>query len=295
MNQNSAERRKYIKWIFLPTIFAILIQTAISFMALEFYVVKGMTTLDGASDYTSFVVKVIKEYSQGEGVAWTSVAYAIITAAIAFVVFKNHFREGKLSGLSGKSSNTVLTVSGVLLFTFGMQYVTVYLMNALASAFPSWLEEYEELLESAGLGTEMTMPMIVYAIILGPICEELLFRGITFFSAKKVMPVYYAILVQAIMFGAFHMNKLQGVYAFVLGLGLGYVMYLYDSLIITIIIHMLFNFVGTLGSEYLPMGGDALISFFFCTLAALVVSYLALVCLKKGSALVNNDSMFTDI
>ena len=294
MNQNIAERRKYIKWIFLPTIFAILIQTAISFMALEFYVVKGMTTLDGG-DYTSFVVRVINEYSKGEGVAWSSVAYAIVTAGVAFIVFKNHFREGKLSGMSGKSSNTALTVGGVILFTLGMQYVTVYLMNALASAFPSWLEEYEELLESAGLGPTMSVAMILYAILLGPVCEEFLFRGLTFFAAKKVMPVYYAILVQAIMFGAFHMNKLQGIYAFVLGLGLGYVMYLYDSLVITIIIHILFNLVGTLGSEYLPMGGDMLISFFFCTLASLVVSYLALVCLKKGSALVNNDSSFTDI
>ena len=104
-----------------------------------------------------------------------------------------------------------------------------------------------------------------------------------------------AIVVQAIMFGVFHMNKLQGIYAFVLGLGLGYIMYLYDSLIITIIIHILFNFIGTIGSELLPMGGDAIISFFFCSLASLIASYLAIICLKKSSALVNNQDESADI
>ena len=293
MNQKNVDRR-YIPWIFLPTIFAIIIQTVASIMSLEFYIVAEMSTYTG-SDYTSFIIQVINNYSNGDGMAWTSVIYAAVTAFIAFIVFKRYYRDGKLSGLSGKSNNVPLTVAGILLFSLGMQYVTVYLMNSLASAFPSWLEEYEELMESAGISTSMTPVMIVYAIILGPVCEELLFRGLTFFAAKKVMPVYYAILIQAIMFGAFHMNKLQGVYAFVLGLGLGYIMYLYDSLIITIIIHILFNFVGTICADILPVGGDGIVSFFFCTLGSLVAVYFAIICLKKASAVVNNDIKLTDI
>ncbi|SDI63734.1 hypothetical protein SAMN05421493_1215 [Pseudobutyrivibrio sp. 49] len=294
MNQNNTDRRRYIPWIFLPTIVAILIQTAVSIMALEFYIVAGMCNYTG-SDYTSFIIQVINTYSNGDGVAWTSVMYAAVTAFIAFLVYKKQYRDGKLSGLSGKSNNMPLTIAGLLLFAVSMQYVTVYLMNSLASAFPSWLEEYEELMESAGISTSMTPIMIVYAIILGPVCEELLFRGLTFFAAKKVMPVYYAILIQAIMFGAFHMNKLQGVYAFVLGLGLGYIMYLYDSLVITIIIHILFNFIGTICADYLPVGGDGLFSFFFCTLGALVAAYFSIICLKKASAVVNNDGNIADI
>ena len=216
-----------------------------------------------------------------------------MTLAVYFLL--GRFREGKLSSFTGKSNNLGLTVVGAVLFTVGMQYVTVYLMNSVASAFPAWLQEYEDLIESAGLGSSMTPVMFVYAIVLGPVCEELLFRGITFFAAKKVMPVYYAILVQAIMFGAFHMNKLQGIYAFVLGLGLGYIMYLYDSLVVTIIIHILYNFIGTVGSDYLPIGGDTVVSFFFCCLLSLVVSYLAIICLKKASAVVNNGGSSTDI
>ena len=295
MNQKEMDRRRYIPWIFLPTIIAVAIQSGAAIMALEFYIVSALSTFHGDEDYTGFVIKVMGDYAKGDGVAWTSIIYAVITTCIAFMIFRNKFREGKPSSLAGKSNNWALTVAGVILFTIGMQYVTVYLLNAFSAAFPSWLEEYKQLMDSAGLGTSMTVAMTAYAIILGPICEELLFRGITFFAAKKVMPVYFAILVQAIMFGAFHMNKLQGTYAFVLGLGLGYIMYLYDSLILTIIIHALFNLIGTLGGDYLPMGGDSLISFFLCCLGALVVSYLSIICLKRGSALVNNDTNITDI
>lgn len=293
MNQNNTDRR-YIPWIFLPTIFAIIIQTAASIIALEFYIVAELSTYKG-DDYTSFMVQVINDYSTGDGVAWTSIIYAAVTAAVAFWLYKKYCREGKLSWLSDKSNNLPLTICGIVLFATGMQYVTLYLMNALASSFPTWLEEYEELMESAGISSTMTPLMIVYAIILGPVCEEFIFRGITFYAAKKAMPVYYAILVQAIMFGAFHMNKLQGIYAFVLGLGLGYIMYLYDSLVITIIIHILFNFIGTIGSEFMPSGGDSILSFFLCTLASLVVSYGAILLLKKSSALVNNNTESTDI
>lgn len=293
MNQNTMDRR-YIPWIFLPTIFAVMVQTAVSIMMLEFYIVAGMLT-SKTEDYTTFVVDVINDYSNGDGLAWVSIIYAVITAIVAFVVFKNMFRGGKLEGLSGKSRNVPLTIAGVILFAVGMQYVTEYLLEAISSSFPTWLEEYQELMDTAGIGSTMTIAMIVYAIVLGPICEEFVFRGLTFFAARKVMPLPYAILVQAIMFGAFHMNKLQGIYAFVLGLGLGYIMYLYDSLVITIIIHILFNFIGTIGADYMPMGGDTLITFFLWCLGSLVVSYGAIMCLKKGSALVNKDSQNADI
>lgn len=294
MDQNNMDRRRYIPMIFLPTIFAIIIQTVVSIMALEFYIVAEMSTYKG-EDYTSFIIRVLNTFSKGDGVAWTSVIYAAVTACIAAVVFRKYYRNGKFSGLKDKSNNIPLTIAGLLLFAVSMQYVTVYLMNSLASAFPSWLEEYEELMESAGISTDMTSIMIIYAIILGPVCEELLFRGLTFFAAKKVMPVYYAILIQAIMFGAFHMNKIQGIYAFVLGLGLGYIMYLYDSLLITIIIHILFNFIGTICAEYLPVGGDGIISFFLCTLGSLVAAYVAILCLKKASAVVKDEGETADI
>ena len=181
------------------------------------------------------------------------------------------------------------------MFCIGMQYVSMFLMNAIGSAFPTLLEEYESILESAGITEEITFLMAVYAVFLGPVVEELIFRGVTFSAAKKVMPYYMAIIVQAILFGAFHLNVIQGCYAFVLGLGLGYIMHMYDNILLTIFVHILFNIVGTFFSESLPFSGDTIISFFFSVLFALIVTYGGLLLLKRGSASVKEEDNLADI
>ncbi|QFJ54553.1 CPBP family intramembrane glutamic endopeptidase [Pseudobutyrivibrio xylanivorans] len=294
MNQNREDKSKFIVWIFLPTIFAILVQSAIAVMALQFYIVDKMANYTSGS-YTDFMKEVFEGYAGSDSVAMISILYAVVTIVVGFLVFRNKFREGQLSTLAGKSKNLGFTIAGMVIFTLAMQYVTIYLVNSLSAAFPSWLLEYQELMDSAGIDSEMSLLMILYAIILGPVCEELLFRGITFFAAKKVMPVYFAILVQAIMFGAFHMNKLQGVYAFVLGLGLGYIMYLYDNLLMTIAVHVAYNFVGTICSEILPAGGNSILTFFLCSLASLAAAYASILLLRNGAASVKDGEFFSDI
>jgi membrane protease YdiL (CAAX protease family) len=109
------------------------------------------------------------------------------------------------------------------------------------------------------------------------------------------MPYYLAIIVQAILFGAFHMNAIQGCYAFVLGLGMGYVMHLYNNIFVTIIIHMIFNLIGTYGSDFLPYGGDTIIGFFLWMLGSLVVTYVSIILLRKGASSVKEKEFTADI
>ena len=281
MNNNNNKRHKFLIWIFLPTILAILIQYALSMMLIEFFVVDGFANYSGGGFVNLFseVIERFVDYAD-----WIELAYAIVAGIIAICIYRNVFAEDGRVPLQECSDNKAFTIGGIVLFSLGMQYVSTYLINAVSAVFPSWLEEYEELMEAAGLDSEtITIVMFLYAVVFAPICEELLFRGITFSAAKKLMSPYAAILVQAIMFGAFHMNKLQGTYAFVLALGMGYIMYLYDNLLITIVIHMLFNLIGTVGANYLPSGVDTLISFFVWSLGSLIVTYVSILLLKKGA------------
>ncbi|SDB23038.1 hypothetical protein SAMN02910298_01122 [Pseudobutyrivibrio sp. YE44] len=292
MNQTNTDRRKHIPWIFLPTVLAMVIQTAVAIIVMQLVMVREFS-ITTKSDYADFMLDVVHKYSSADCIAVVSLMYALVTAILMLVIFRNTYRDGKLAGLKMQVNNWGIMILGMVLFIVSMQYVTVYLMNALASAFPAWLEEYQALTEAAGLDAEHISPiMIAYAVLLGPICEEFIFRGVTFFAARKVMPIHFAILVQAILFGAFHMNKLQGVYAFVLGLGLGYIMYLYDNLIVTIVIHMAYNMIGVMD---LPAGGDNLITFFLCSLASLVVAYISIILLRNSSSVVKDGQFFSDI
>jgi membrane protease YdiL (CAAX protease family) len=289
------EKRKYVRWIFLPCIIAFLLQFAATLFVIQVSVVYTLGTFKGNSfeDYVAYVTTVMENSNFYSSIY---MIYTVVGVILLGYFFNKMFMQSKSYSLKGHSSNLGFTIGGVVLFCIGMEYVSIYLLNSVGSAIPEWMAEYEQVLESAGLMGDVSPLMIVYALVLGPVCEELIFRGLTYHSAAKVMPYYWAIIVQAILFGAFHMNHLQSLYAFVLGLGLGYIMYLYDNLIITILIHMAYNIIGTICSEFIPIGGNTPITFFFSVLFALIVTYGGIILLKKGAVIpVKNEEENTDI
>ena len=83
--------------------------------------------------------------------------------------------------------------------------------------------------------------MFLYVTILGPISEELLFRGLLL---RLLQPwgKQTAILVSALMFGLFHGNIIQIPFAFLVGLVLGYVTVEY-SIVWAIVLHIFNNLV----------------------------------------------------
>lgn len=135
---------------------------------------------------------------------------------------------------------------GLLLMIPGLQMLSSIVTSVTASLFPGWMEFYEKLMKTAGLTGDITFLVAVYAVLLGPIGEELIFRGVTLSLAKRALPFWAANIFQALLFGVFHMNVIQGVYAFFIGLFLGYVCEKGGSIYISIFLHILFNAWGTL-------------------------------------------------
>ena len=138
-----------------------------------------------------------------------------------------------------------LQLAGVLLMVPGTQFFTSILISVIATIFPKWLEDYEAMMEAAGMGEEVTLLMMIYSVCLAPFSEEFIFRGVTMRLARRAFPFWIANLIQALFFGIFHMNMLQGCYAFALGLILGYVCERGGSIYYAILFHFLFNLWGT--------------------------------------------------
>ncbi|MCR4694616.1 MAG: CPBP family intramembrane metalloprotease [Pseudobutyrivibrio sp.] len=294
MDRQKNERLQYIFWIFLPILINFAIQLYIGMVESGYFTLKAISQYDGGG-YEGLLEKVAQLALSQEANNITYMSYPIAALLIFIPIYFKKFREDKRPIIKGASDYLPATMAGIVLFTIGAQYACTYIMSAVGTAVPSWLQEYEELIETAGIGNDMSIIMGVYAVVLAPILEELTFRGITMKAASKVMPAYAAIIVQALLFGAYHMNPLQGIYAFALGAGLGYVMYRYDNLLITICIHMLFNMIGSFGVDFLPMGGDTLLSFFMWTLGSLIITYLGILLLSKGAPRVNISKESADI
>lgn len=168
--------------------------------------------------------------------------------------------------VNAKETFRPLSVLGVILLVPGMQYLTTYLVSFLSLIFPSWLEAYETLLESAGMDESISPLLLIYSVLLAPVAEELICRGVTLRQAKKVLPFWAANMMQALLFGAIHMNMMQGTYAFILGLILGFLCEKSGSLYMPFLFHILFNFFGTVLSNYITFSDTAfslLFWFFF--------------------------------
>ena len=121
-----------------------------------------------------------------------------------------------------------------------LQFIVSMCLNAVYPLLPqSITNQYNELMESL-MGSNVLLSMFV-TVILAPLAEELLFRGITLKKAQKIMPFMAANVLQAVLFGIYHMNLIQGVYAFVLGMILGFTAEYFHSIWASILLHACVN------------------------------------------------------
>ena len=84
---------------------------------------------------------------------------------------------------------------------------------------------------------------IVVAVILAPLVEELLFRGIIYRRIDIAYGFWPAALISSLFFGLLHGNLTQGVYAFFLGMVFAYAYHKTGRLTIPVVMHVIANFV----------------------------------------------------
>lgn len=132
-------------------------------------------------------------------------------------------------------------------------------------AAPVLYERYVQMAEATGLGVH---PAVIFAsIVLAPLGEELLCRGIIFNYAgmvtkgmkNKEAEFWVANAIQALMFGIMHANWIQGSFAFVIGLGLGWLRRRYNSLYPSMLAHLTVNFLSSfvMGYVFLDPTGES--------------------------------------
>lgn len=133
----------------------------------------------------------------------------------------------------------------VAVLTFAAQHATSLVMTLVDLLAPSVMNDYMELIETSGM-TEYSIAWAVSTLILPPILEETVFRGLILqYLGKTGAKFFVANIIQAVFFGIFHMNLVQGFYTFFLGLLLGYLAYRYDSILVPMAMHFFYNLFGT--------------------------------------------------
>ena len=121
-----------------------------------------------------------------------------------------------------------------------IQFIVTHILRLLTAILPEFMADYNTEVGSLIHG-EVSIITLIYVILLAPIAEELLFRGLTQKYAERAIGALPSIFFQAAIFGIYHMNLVQGIYAFIFGLLLGFIARKSKALFPCILLHMVIN------------------------------------------------------
>lgn len=198
-----------------------------------------------------------------------------ILLMLVYLYKYNYISREKLTWSIVSPSYLVLTVVATL--------SAIWLLDALTAHLhlPDLLKNTFDLLQGGWMG-------IVTIAVVGPVLEELLFRGaITKLLLQRYTPLK-AILLSALIFGVFHLNPAQVVSAGLVGLLLAWVYYRTASLLPCILIHIINNSLSVYfslrypGAEHLNevIGGSEQ-SYWLLTVAMLVLFTTAYLLMRR--------------
>ena len=168
-----------------------------------------------------------------DGLSALTLLSCLIIAAVLLLWFL--LRRKPLSEAAGLRHCSGWTVGFCAFGAVGL-YVLVSLVLALLPE--SWMEEYGKAMR---LSTETGLIPALAVVAGAPVAEELVFRGVIQSRLERAMPVWIAIVLQAVLFGFIHGTPVQIGYAFLMGLLFGYIRYRTGSILPTIAAHAAFN------------------------------------------------------
>ena len=206
--------------------------------------------------YYSFSLIVAVFGLQGNTMRYVGIlAYLVCGSVVFFLLPKDHRKliprvSGKKADTAGETSgektgalSSLLLALSVIMIALGI----AYFLNRIFAVIP-----WENVMpESAMYSSEDAFKIPLWVSLIGygflaPFAEEVAFRGILFKYLSKWMPAVPAILISAALFGLYHGNIMQGLYAFFMGMMMALMMYLTDSLGASMLFHMSANTLVTL-------------------------------------------------
>lgn len=173
------------------------------------------------------------------------VAYALCTCALYILIFVCYNKINKVSFKAINLDFNMPWKTYMVLLVVGI--VSLFGINYFIGAVDNFLDLIGYPLQS-GINVDPTsLPLYLLSVLLmaviPAICEELLFRGIVLHGLRSRFSDWGAILLSAIMFALMHGNLQQLVYPFILGAIMGWLVLRTGSLVSSILVHFINNFL----------------------------------------------------
>jgi len=161
----------------------------------------------------------------------------------------------------------------LVILGFSIQISTDSVLYIISKSAPDLFKSYHKMMETF---TGNISPLfLITVIILGPIAEEIIFRGLTMHYAEKITgSLGVAIILQGVLFGLYHGTIVQGIYATIFGIMLGVICVRSRSLFPSIFLHMIINGSLYLIPEKLFVNIPVAVTLIIFTVAVMITSLL---------------------
>ena len=142
----------------------------------------------------------------GKTIGFINEKYFYVLILLYFVFelrdFSLDFKDDFFNVFSDVSIKTILLiVTANIFFSYGMLYLSYLLINHFP--FLNFLVNFSV----PSMSILSSLPVIgvfVMTVVLSPIVEELIFRGVLLNKLKLIVPTLFAVLISSLLFGALH-------------------------------------------------------------------------------------------
>ncbi len=246
MQSNKRLQFKDIVFIFLPLLAVFLIQYGVTIADIIIIFIRNIISDEKSASAFSVEQIMTRDYNQPMNTAYVTLARYIVYIVV-FGIWLS-----KISSASERRQLIKLPAIPVIPFIIVAGIAgQVFVDSALTLAqpfFPNAFSEYDKQITSRVFGASASYVLYFAIFFVAPVAEELLFRGLIqryagkfFHGIMNKKAALCTILLQALLFGIYHGNMVQGIYAFVLGILLGFLAVYFNSLIPGIIFHIAIN------------------------------------------------------
>lgn len=251
--QKTSKRILFVLLSLLPLVAAFILQFIVSLICILFIVISRFVTAGSGSMTNLYSFLLSSQFN-----TQVMLLFALLTIPLTGMWYRIAAVPKYMQRRSPGQIINLQMLAALVLMVAALQFLCNYLVIFLAYIKPEWYNAYSNLFKSAGVD-DKTLIFIIYSSIAAPISEELIFRGVTLHFASKALPFWAANILQAALFGLYHMNFVQSIYAFLIGLFLGYICYYGQSIYLSIGFHMMFNLWSTLFDNFMYYGNNLLL------------------------------------
>ncbi len=163
-----------------------------------------------------------------------AMAFAIPWLMILFRKEKKQNTKYLSEGKKAKAGSWAVILTGSFVLALSLNLLIA--ASGLQERFPEYSQVAEQMYEEHG------SIVLLAALIFAPITEELTFRGVCFLRIRALAGKGMTILLSGLLFGIYHMNLVQFVYAFLMGMFFAWLFERYRDVKLTVAAHAMANF-----------------------------------------------------